>query len=39
MRGIIKHLIDAGLEMPLAGGLQLERDHFVRLFEGWTANA
>jgi hypothetical protein len=26
-----------GIELTLADGLELERDHFVRLFDNWAA--
>jgi enoyl-CoA hydratase/carnithine racemase len=37
VRGIVKSVIDNGIELTLADGLELERDHFVRLFDNWAA--
>jgi len=36
VRGIVKSVIDNGIELTLADGLELERDHFVRLFDSWA---
>jgi enoyl-CoA hydratase/carnithine racemase len=36
VRGIVKSVIDNGIELTLADGLELERDHFVRLFGSWA---
>jgi enoyl-CoA hydratase/carnithine racemase len=40
VQGDVKGVIDEGLDLPLEDGLRVERDRFVRLFDGWdTAGA
>jgi enoyl-CoA hydratase/carnithine racemase len=36
VRGVVKSVIDKGIELTLADGLELERDQFVRLFDSWA---
>jgi enoyl-CoA hydratase/carnithine racemase len=35
LHGTVKHVIERGLDLDLAEGLDLERKHFVALFDAW----
>jgi enoyl-CoA hydratase/carnithine racemase len=39
VRGDVKTVIDDGLDVPLADGLKIEHEHFIRLFDNWSAPA
>jgi enoyl-CoA hydratase/carnithine racemase len=36
VRGAVKSVIDSGIELTLADGLELERERFIRLFDNWV---